>query len=103
MKHKRTCQRCKEPILKTHRWRTVYHKFLWFTWQTSEHRDCAHPSSVPKVKRLKGEVPLPFDQQIERDAWNHGAIDVPPERMQMDKSLKFEPKQSSWVTLEESK
>ena len=62
MKHKRTCSKCKSPIAKHHRWHTVYHKFLWFTWATQEHRDCQKPTEIHKrVVRLKGEVPLPFD------------------------------------------
>jgi len=62
MKHKRTCSKCKSPIAKHHRWHTVYHKFLWFTWATQEHRDCQKPTEIHKrVVRLNGEVPLPFD------------------------------------------
>ena len=61
MKQKRTCNKCKSAILKTHRWRTVWHKFLWFRWETIQHRDCARPTEIHKhVTRLKGEVPLPF-------------------------------------------
>ena len=41
----------------------THHHFLWFTWATIAHRDCAHPTEIHKhVVRLKGEVPLPFDQ-----------------------------------------
>lgn len=64
MKQHRTCSKCHLPIQKTHRWRTVYHRFLFWTWQTTEHRNCQNPEINPNnpyaVKRLKGEVPLPF-------------------------------------------
>lgn len=61
MKTKRTCNLCHLPIQKSHRWKTVYHRFLFWTWASFEHRDCARPTeNTPAVKRLKGEVPLPF-------------------------------------------
>ena len=58
---RRTCSKCKSPITRTHRFHAVHHKFLFFHWTTTEHRDCEHPTEIHKrVKRLKGEVPLPF-------------------------------------------
>jgi hypothetical protein len=63
MKHKRICNRCKEPIHKAHRWHYVHRKFLFWTITNVQHRDCQHPTEIHKyVKRLKGEVPLPFEQ-----------------------------------------
>ena len=59
MKTKRRCTRCHKPIAKSHRWHTVYHRFLFWTWATFEHRNCQKPEETA-VKRLKGEVPLPF-------------------------------------------
>jgi hypothetical protein len=60
---KRICTKCKNHIAKHHRWRTVYHHFLFWAWGTFEHRDCSRPTEIHKyVKRLKGEVPLPFDE-----------------------------------------
>ena len=58
---KRNCKTCKKPILKVHRWKQTHHRFLFWTWKTFAHRDCNHPTEAPLVvKRLKGEVPLPF-------------------------------------------
>ena len=53
------CKICKKPFLRSHRWRRVWHKVLWFRWSHREHRNCTQPDLVP-AKRLKGEVPLPF-------------------------------------------
>ena len=76
MKQKRTCSRCKEPIAKTHRWHYVNRKLLWWTVTKIEHRDCKHPEMNPHnpyaVRRLKGEVPLPFPEQIEHDCLYDG-------------------------------
>jgi hypothetical protein len=64
MKTTRTCTLCHLPIAKSHRWKTVYHRFLFWTWASFEHRNCAQPRQ-PGVKRLKGEVPLPFPEHSE--------------------------------------
>jgi hypothetical protein len=70
---KRVCTKCKNHIAKHHRWRTVHHAisiFGWtlFRWDTQQHRNCEHPTEIHKyVKRLKGEVPLPFEEPEEMD------------------------------------
>jgi hypothetical protein len=71
---RRTCTRCDKPILRGHRWRSVWHKFLWWNWATSEHRDCSKPNAAPAVKRLKGEVPLSFGEPLTiHEVDSHGA------------------------------
>lgn len=43
------CGRCGHPILMTHRFRLVHHRFLFFRWDTFEHRHCHHPHLDPVV------------------------------------------------------
>ena len=63
---RRTCSKCNLAIAKHHRWHTQHHAitifgFTIWRWSTTAHRDCEHPTEIHKrVKRLKGEVPLPF-------------------------------------------
>lgn len=44
------CSLCKNPIRRTHRFRVVHHRFLWFRWETRVHRDCNHPHMEPKFE-----------------------------------------------------
>lgn len=44
------CSRCKSPIRKTHRFQVVHHRFLWFRWETREHRDCNQPHMDPSIR-----------------------------------------------------
>ena len=61
---------------------TVYHNlkllgFTLYTYATLQHRDCARPTEIhQRVKRLKGEVPLPFDRD-EQYGNNLGMSDKP--------------------------
>jgi hypothetical protein len=60
---KRICKKCNHTIRRTERWKHVYTKFLWFlTRKHVEHHNCSHPCDGPvkTVKRMAGEVPLPF-------------------------------------------
>lgn len=53
------CKKCGSPFYRSHRWRKVNHRFLFWTWSHREHLNCQQPELGPS-KRLKGEVPLPF-------------------------------------------
>lgn len=44
------CAQCGHPILMTHRFRLVHHKFLWFRWDSVEHRHCERPQTNPYVE-----------------------------------------------------
>lgn len=71
---KSICSTCSQPILRAHRWRTVHHVFLWWHWETRHHRNCQKPTEGPeRVRRLKGEVPLPFE---EPDFLPHGGSNI---------------------------
>jgi hypothetical protein len=77
----RICSKCKQQIGRSHRWREVNHVFLWlFRWKTVQHHNCERPCAGPvkTVKRLKGEVPLLFPEQMEYDICNHGEITPKP-------------------------
>lgn len=41
------CLQCDRPIEKGHRIRVVHHRFLWWRWETTEHRDCKYPRGKP--------------------------------------------------------
>ena len=76
---KRICKKCGHTIRRTERWKNVYIKFLWlFTRKHVEHHDCLHPQDGPvkTVKRLAGEVPLPFP---ETRLWNDSVSGGIPE------------------------
>jgi hypothetical protein len=67
---KRICKKCNHTIRRTERWKHVYTKFLWFlTRKHVEHHNCSHPCDGPvkTVKRMAGEVPLPFPDTV---SWN---------------------------------
>jgi hypothetical protein len=57
---KRICARCGEHIKQTHRWHQKHIRLLFWTLTLPEHRNCWNPSTPYAVKRLDGEVPLPF-------------------------------------------
>jgi hypothetical protein len=70
----RICSRCKEQIKRGHRYHIVASRLLGFLWtvKRAEHYSCPNPTHGPSPKRLRGEVPLPFPEQMEADVWNHG-------------------------------
>ena len=60
---KRICKKCGHSIRMRERWREIHRTFLWFRLKDQyAHHDCLHPCDGPvkTVKRLAGEVPLPF-------------------------------------------
>ena len=57
------CSRCGEPILQTHRWRLVYHRFLFFRWSTQEHRQCLTEKGSIQVKQIHTINPAIQTQQ----------------------------------------
>jgi len=64
---KRICKKCGHTIRRTERWKNVRTTRLWFfTRKHVEHHDCLHPYDGPvkTVKRLAGEVPLPFPDTL---------------------------------------
>ena len=64
---KRICKKCGHTIRRCERWKNVYTKFLWFfTRKHVEHHSCLYPCDGPvkTVKRLSGEVPLPFPETV---------------------------------------
>jgi hypothetical protein len=69
---RQTCSKCKRRFFRSHRWHRRYHRFLFWTWTTREHFNCRQPELGP-VKRLKGEVPLPFPGPLpDADVIGHG-------------------------------
>lgn len=74
------CSRCGHPVIKTHRFRVVHHRFLFFRWDTIEHRSCHHPQMNPEVTFRPKPIPGrefcdlfgPSEEELARSIYEDG-------------------------------
>lgn len=65
---RRICRRCRERILRNHKWRLV--RVFWFApWYCCEHKDCDHPTLEAQRQPTKSPEPeLPFEENCVENA-----------------------------------